>query len=89
MGDLALEREVLGLLARQISGFSGRLERAETEERRRVAHALRGACLNVGAFRLATAAKRLEDDPGSASAFDGFEREMTVTAAFVADLLRA
>jgi HPt (histidine-containing phosphotransfer) domain-containing protein len=88
MGDEALECEILGLLARQISTFSGRLATAGAEERRRVAHALKGACLNVGAFRLATAAEALECDPNSSSALGGFEAEMTVAADFVAGLLR-
>lgn len=87
MGDGALEREVLGLLARQISSFTGRLEASGPAERLRVAHALKGASLNVGAFRLARNAEALERAPSCAEALAGFEREMAVAAAFIADLL--
>ncbi|KQT53269.1 hypothetical protein ASG43_18790 [Aureimonas sp. Leaf454] len=88
MGDAALEREVLGLLGRQLNAVSGRLDGAELDERHRVAHALKGACLNVGAFRLARAAEALESHPASIEALRGFETEMRTTALFVADLLR-
>lgn len=87
MGDTGLEREVLGLLARQIATFSGRLESATDPERARVAHALKGGALNLGAFRLARAAEALEHAPASAEALAGFERELMVTGDFIADLL--
>lgn len=89
MGDTALEREVLGLLARQIGSFSGRLEKAAQPERLRVAHALKGAALNVGAFRLARAAEALEHFPSSDEALAGFEAEMVVTSDFLSVLLQA
>ena len=82
MGDAALEREVLGLLARQISPFSGRLDARGRDERRRVAHALKGACLNVGAFRLATGGRSSGERPALVEALGGFETEMTVAGRF-------
>ncbi|KQT57407.1 MULTISPECIES: Hpt domain-containing protein [unclassified Aureimonas] len=88
MGDTGLEREILGLLARQISTFAGRLDSATPTERGRVAHALKGAALNVGAFLLARSAESLEHAPACPDALAGFERDLAVTGAFIADILR-
>lgn len=87
MGDAALEREVLGLLARQIASLSHRLDHAHAEERRRMAHAMKGACLNVGAFRLARAAEAFETDPEGSNALGGFQAEMAVASGFIARIL--
>jgi HPt (histidine-containing phosphotransfer) domain-containing protein len=86
LGDQALEQEVLGLMDRQIVAFTGRLELATDDERHHIAHALKGAARNVGAFALANAAEAVELAPRNTEALAGFTTEMARTAAFIATL---
>ena len=65
-GDTLLEREVLTLLKAQLEGAPARLDAADGETRRVLAHALKGAALNMGAFPLARAASALEETPDDA-----------------------
>lgn len=88
MGDTCLEREVLGLLSRQIAVMTGRIDKAVLPERSTIAHALKGAALNVGAFRLARSAAALEQTPASNEALADFKREMAIASGFISDLMR-
>ncbi len=63
-GDRLLEREVLILLKAQLEGAGARLMAADLETRALLAHALKGAALNMGAFPLAESADVLEAAPG-------------------------
>ena len=83
LGDLALEREVLGLMQRQILAFADRLELATDAERRQIAHALRGSARNVGAFSLSAAADALEAAPESRPARATLEAEMRRASVFI------
>ena len=60
LGDRALEAEILALMRRQIGVMATRLDAAGAEERRVIAHGLKGSALNVGAFDLAEAARTVE-----------------------------
>lgn len=82
-GDRDLEREVLGLMVRQIRAFESRLSLASGDERRHIAHALKGAARNIGAFALGDAAEAFENDPSSPSALAAFEADMRRTVAFI------
>jgi HPt (histidine-containing phosphotransfer) domain-containing protein len=86
LGDQGLEQEVLGLMDRQITAFTGRLGLATEDERRHIAHALKGAARNIGAFALADAAETVEHAPRDAEALAAFGVEMARTAAFIATL---
>ncbi|MBP0617034.1 Hpt domain-containing protein [Jiella mangrovi] len=88
-GDPALETEVLGLLVIQIERVSSVIETASKEERARLAHALKGAARNLGAFRLAEAAERFERDSADTAAMDALLRELDETGRFARDLSAA
>lgn len=85
-GDRALEAEVLGLLVIQIERARPAILAADPEERRRLAHALKGAARNLGAFGLADAAEALEHEPGAAAVIDGLLSELDRTGRFAKDL---
>jgi len=85
-GDRILESEVLGLLVRQIDRVLPLLSTAMPEERRQLAHALKGAARNVGAFRVAHAAERLEAATGDPQAVADLAEEMKHTARFAREL---
>lgn len=63
MGDRALEREVLALFLNQLGAIGGRIGDADADERRRLAHRLKGSACGVGAFALADCAAAIESDP--------------------------
>ena len=67
MGDRDLEAEVLGMFARQVDAARGRLAAAGEDERRSLAHTLKGTARSVGAFALADCAAGIEEDPSSAA----------------------
>jgi HPt (histidine-containing phosphotransfer) domain-containing protein len=60
MGDRALEQEVLGLFVRQALAARPRLAAANADERRRLAHTLKGSARSVGAFGLADCLEQVE-----------------------------
>ena len=75
LGDRALESEVLRLFATQSRVLLARLQTAEGEERRQVAHTLKGSARAVGAWEIAEAAATIEgggapDEAQLASAID-------------------
>ena len=86
LGDRGLEREILGLMRRQISISADRLERDANPDLRQIAHALKGAARNIGAFALSDAAERLERAPGSAVALAALEIEMHRASRFITSL---
>lgn len=87
LGDRELEREVLGLMSSQVEQCAARIEAATDRERSRLAHALKGAARNVGAFALADRAQVTEDRPADAHAVAALLDEMTRTDAFIRTLL--
>jgi HPt (histidine-containing phosphotransfer) domain-containing protein len=87
LGDRELEREVLGLMLKQIEQCSARIELAVDGERRSIAHALKGAARNVGAFPLGERAGAVEDRPVDEAALAALQAELRRTADFVRTLL--
>mgnify|MGYP003644309608 CR=1 FL=1 len=88
-GDRALEVEVLGLLVIQIERARPAILAADPEERRRLAHALKGAARNLGAFRLAAAAEELEREPNGTAVVDALMTELERTGRFARDISAA
>lgn len=64
LGDQELEAELLGLFRLQALTLTSQLSEAgrlSFEEKARIAHKLRGSALAVGAGRVASAARRIEE----------------------------
>lgn len=68
MGDRALEREVLDLFVKQALMVRDRLPDADAEERRRLAHTLKGSARSIGAFAIATCLDEIEANPEARAA---------------------
>jgi len=68
MGDKGLEAEILQMFARQTRGLVQEMASAEGHAIVALAHRLKGSAKAVGAFRVSTAAERLEAEPGDAGA---------------------
>lgn len=65
MGDRALEQEVLSMFGGQIGSVRKSVAAADPDERRRIAHGLKGSARGVGAFALADCADEMEHAPGN------------------------
>ena len=63
MGDRALETEILAMFARQMSGARASMGNANVDERKRLAHTIKGTARSVGAFPVADVAERIEKAP--------------------------
>lgn len=63
-GDAALQREVLGLFDRQAEKLAETIRNTSGRERAEAAHTLKGAARGLGAFALADAAEKVEQDAG-------------------------
>lgn len=87
LGDRELEREVLGLMAMQVEQCAARIGAAGDKDRRSMAHALKGAARNVGAFALAERAQASEDAPTDVAATAALVSEMRRTGDFIRALL--
>ena len=64
LGDHELEAELLGLFRLQARALTGELSGSpliSSEAKSRIAHTLRGSALAVGAGRVASAARRVEE----------------------------
>lgn len=86
-GDRALEADVLGMLSRQLDTLLRRLDGARDEDRRQIAHALKGTARNVGAFRLADCAERYETALCDETALAQLRREAEAAASFARSLI--
>jgi HPt (histidine-containing phosphotransfer) domain-containing protein len=87
-GDAAVARDVLRLFRDVAAADVARLlESGEADERRRLAHKIRGAALGVGAFALAEAAGRIESGPSSADAEAALGRALAEADAAAVRLL--
>lgn len=86
-GDRVLEADVLGMLGRQLDTLLRRLDTAPDEDRRQIAHSLKGTARNVGAFRLADCAERFESATSDAAALAHLRREAEAAADFARSLI--
>ena len=86
--DRALESEILDLLVEQIDLALQRLDAMGPGEGGEIAHALKGAARNVGAFPLADAAERFELEIGQPDALAALRHELAATAQFARTVRR-
>ncbi len=63
LGDRAVEQEVLGMFLHQLATIRDGIGRTDAEERRALAHTLKGAAAGVGAFAIADCAEHIEQSP--------------------------
>jgi len=63
LGDRALEQEVLRLFVHQALAARDEIAQADTRERLRLAHNLKGSARGVGAFAIADCVSQIEASP--------------------------
>jgi HPt (histidine-containing phosphotransfer) domain-containing protein len=63
MGNRALEIEILDMFCKQVTSTVAAFATADAQERKRLAHALKGTGRSVGAFPLADIAEQIEKSP--------------------------
>jgi HPt (histidine-containing phosphotransfer) domain-containing protein len=63
MGNRALEIEILDMFCKQVTSTVTAFAKADAQERKRLAHALKGTGRSVGAFLLADIAEQIEKSP--------------------------
>lgn len=73
LGDRDLEQEILSMFCHQSAELADKLGKVSGEERKRIAHRLKGAARAVGAFRVAETAERIEENPKSATSIRKLE----------------
>lgn len=86
MGDRSLEQEVLQLFVRQARTVAQQIRHADADERRRLAHTLKGSARSVGAFALAECLVEVED--GSQQALKDLQHFIERVCDFVAAIGR-
>jgi HPt (histidine-containing phosphotransfer) domain-containing protein len=90
LGDVALEREVLGLFVDQIPETLGQLDGAgDDEERVRAAHTLKGSARAVGAKRLAEVAEEVEKAARERREIGDLRRALDMACSDVRELIKA
>lgn len=88
LGRKDLEQEVLALFIRQVRQSMRGLVPANIDERRRIAHLLKGSARGVGAFAIADSAERLEEAPHSDAAINGLSVAVLEVENFLLRLMR-
>jgi HPt (histidine-containing phosphotransfer) domain-containing protein len=88
MGDRALEAEILGMFAKQMSGARASMTKANADERKRLAHTIKGTARSVGAFQIADVAERIERAPLNASLLHDLGDEIAHALDFIAAINR-
>ncbi len=87
-GDRALEAEILQLFASQAASARHSLRAAGAEDRKRLAHGIKGSARGVGAFPLADAAAVLELQPSSTAQVRIVEERIDEISDFIASISR-
>lgn len=88
MGDKALEAEILQMFARQSRRLVHDMATADMSDVSALAHRLQGAAKAVGAFRVSTAAERLENNPDDAAAMASLHAAAIEADSFITGLYR-
>ncbi|MBP0439761.1 Hpt domain-containing protein [Tianweitania sediminis] len=86
LGDRNLQREVLALFRDQAVAVDQGIDEATPEERRFLAHALRGSAAGIGAFALSQCATELEHDPESDGACTKLRASIADTLRFITEI---
>jgi HPt (histidine-containing phosphotransfer) domain-containing protein len=87
-GERALEEEILAMFRSQILSIKSRLRDAQADDRKTIAHGLKGSSRSVGAFALADAAAVLELTPASDAQVREIERRIDDVIDFIAAISR-
>jgi HPt (histidine-containing phosphotransfer) domain-containing protein len=87
-GDKALETEILALFRQQLALGVDQLRNTSGRERKIIAHTIKGSAKAVGAFGLARAAARVEEETGNAALLAALEDEVARVKDFIAGLDR-
>jgi HPt (histidine-containing phosphotransfer) domain-containing protein len=88
MGDRALETEILGMFAKQMSGARASMGNANADERKRLAHTIKGTARSVGAFPVADVAERIERAPLNSTLLADLGDEIAHVLDFIAAINR-
>ena len=88
LGDRTVEAEVLSLFLHQAATVHERICGAEPEERRKLAHGLKGSALGIGAFAVAEAASSVEADAESRPCLKTLSRRIEEVREFIAAISR-
>jgi hypothetical protein len=88
LGDRTVEEEVLSLFMQQAGTVCEKICAAEPDERRKLAHGLKGSALGVGAFAVAEAASAVEADPASKPFVKALSRRVEEVREFIAAISR-
>lgn len=83
MGDAAIAREVLELFRIQAEDAAGRLDSSSAEQRRFLAHGLRGSASGIGAFTVARAAAAVETHPDDGSRLGALSDAISAACAHI------
>lgn len=87
-GDRALEEEILAMFRNQALSIKSRLRDAPPDDRKALAHGLKGSARSVGAFALADAAAVLELTPANDAQVREIERRIDDVVDFIAAISR-
>lgn len=87
-GDRALEEEILAMFRGQILSIKSRLRDATADDRKTIAHGLKGSARSVGAFSLADAAAVLELTPANDAQVREIERRIDDVVDFISAISR-
>ncbi|MGN6470695.1 MAG: Hpt domain-containing protein [Rhizobiaceae bacterium] len=88
LGDRTVEAEVLSLFLHQATTVYERICSAEPDERRELAHGLKGSALGIGAFAVAEAASSVEADAESRPLLKALSRRIEEVRDFIAAISR-
>ena len=88
LGDRTVEEEVLSLFMQQAGTVCEQISAATPDERRKLAHGLKGSALGVGAFAVAEAASALEGEPASKPLVKTLSRRVGEAREFIAAISR-
>lgn len=88
MGDRKLEQDVLALFSHQAGILQGQLAQANAQERKKLAHSLKGAAASVGAEQVADCAEAIMDAPLDAGNMRKLSEAIDDARAFIARFTR-
>lgn len=86
--DPDLQAEVLMLFSQQAASVAASIQAVDDEERRRLAHGLRGSAGGIGALAIARCAAEVEHDPADAAAATRLTHLIDEALAFIAKIAR-
>jgi HPt (histidine-containing phosphotransfer) domain-containing protein len=86
MEDRDLQAEVLALFSEQASTVRRAIERVSQDERRQLAHGLRGSAGGIGAFAVARCSAEVEHDPAAPEKVAEMMQMIDDALAFIAEI---